>query len=166
MLYEYKGKKYPEYIRQGNAQQFVRRFAREYCKGIGLDVGGGKWPLPGAISVDLINGQDALGLPHCVYDYVFSSHCLEHLPNTVAAIEHWKSRIRPGGVLFLYLPHPDMEYWNPQNCRKHLQLLYPAHIEKLFVDLGFVDVFVTGRDLYWSFAAVGFVPDDHQAAHN
>lgn len=158
IIYEYKGKKYPEYIRRGNAQQFVQKFALEFCRGVGLDVGGGKWPLPGAISVDLINGQDALCLPQGVYDYVFSSHCLEHLPNTVAALEHWKSRIAPGGVLFLYLPHPDMEYWNPQNCRKHLHLFYPEHIEKTLLDLGFVDVLVTGCDLYWSFAAVGFVP--------
>lgn len=157
LLFQYRSKKYPEYIRRGNARKFVQTFAEEFCRGVGLDVGGGKWPLPGAICVDIINGQDALSLPMGVYDYVFSSHCLEHLPNTVAALEHWKSRIRPGGVLFLYLPHPDMEYWRPQNCRKHLHMFWPADTEKMLLDLGFVDVLVSERDLYWAFSAVGFV---------
>lgn len=113
--------------------------------------------MPGAVSIDLTSGQDAMNLPIGAFDYVFSSHCLEHLVNPVAAIEHWQSRIRPGGVLFLYLPHPDMEYWLPQNNRKHLHSWLPSQIEKLLIDLGFVDVLVSERDLAWSFASVGFV---------
>jgi SAM-dependent methyltransferase len=129
------------------------------CRGAGLDVGGGKWPLPGALSVDLMNGQDAMNLPMGPFDYVFSSHCMEHLVNPVAAIEHWRSRISPGGVLFLYLPHPDMEYWRPQNCRKHLHSWKPAEVQQMLSDLGFCDVIGSERDMYWSFSVVGFVPE-------
>lgn len=157
LLYSYRGKRYPTYLKMGNARQFITHVALHFCVGVGLDIGGGKWPLPGAVSIDLTSGQDAMHLPAGVFDYVFSSHCLEHLVNPVAAIEHWQSRIRPGGVLFLYLPHPDMEYWLPQNNRKHLHSWLPAQIEKLLVDLGFIDVLVSERDLAWSFAAVGFV---------
>lgn len=157
MMFEYKGAIYPEYIRNGNACRFILPMAEEFCRGEGLDVGAGKWPLPGAIPVDLSNGGDALALPEAEYDYIFSSHCLEHLANPVAALEHWKSRIRPGGVLFLYLPHPSMEYWLPQNNRKHLHAWLPEQVEKLLIDLGFVDVIRSERDLAWSFAAVGFV---------
>jgi SAM-dependent methyltransferase len=72
------------------------------------------------------NGNlDAMELPHGPFDFLFSSHCLEHIHNPVAALEHWKTRLRPGGVLFLYLPHPDMTYWKPQNCRKHLHSWAP-----------------------------------------
>lgn len=158
MLYNYRGRKYPEYLKNGNASQFVIPAAKHFCVGAGLDVGGGKWPLPGAILIDTTNGQDAMNLPIGVYDYVYSSHCLEHLINPVAALEHWKSRIRPGGVLFLYLPHPEMEYWRPQHCRKHLHIWRPDEIAYLLRDLGFSDVIHSERDMAWSFAAVGFVP--------
>ena len=98
-------------------------------------------------------------LPEGEWDYVFSSHCLEHLPNYVEALLHWKSRIRPGGTLFLYLPHPDMKYWRPENCRKHLHLFRPGDIADCLRSLGFVNVIHSERDLAWSFAVVGFVPE-------
>lgn len=156
MIFDYLGKKYPEYIKHGNACKFIQPIAEQFCKGTGLDVGAGKWPLGNATPVDLDRGGDAMGLPRGSYDYIFSSHCLEHLQNPVAALEHWKSRLRAGGTLFLYLPHPDMEYWLPQRNRKHLHIWYPEQIAKLLDDMGFVNVLVSERDLAWSFAAVGF----------
>lgn len=158
MIYDYKGKTYPDYLRFGDACKFIAPAAMHFCRGHGLDVGAGRWPLPGAIPVDLSDGENALNLRTGQYDYIFSSHCLEHLENPVAALEHWKTRIKPGGVLFLYLPSEDMEYWLPQNNRKHLHSFRPEQVTKLLTDLGFVDVIHSERDLYWSFAVVGFVP--------
>ena len=89
------------------------------------------------------------------YDYVFSSHCLEHLVDPVGALLHWKTRIKPGGVLFLYLPHPSMTYWKPQHCRKHLHTWRPEDMAEIVRDLGFKDVIHSERDLAWSFAVVG-----------
>src|SRR3990167_9485680 len=156
MIFEYRGGLYPQYIRDGNACRFVLPMAQEFCQGRGLDVGAGKWPLPGAMPVDLATGGDAMALPDGQFDYVFSSHCLEHLSDPVGALEHWKLRLRKSGVLFLYLPHPDMTYWLPQNKRKHLHAWRPEDIERLLCDLGFVDVIRSERDLAWSFAVVGF----------
>ena len=156
VIFEYKGNRYPEYIKHGNACQFVVPFAKHFCKGVGLDVGGGKWPFDGAVCVDELNGGNAMALPARQFDYVFSSHCLEHLANPIAALEHWKTRIRPGGALFLYLPHPEMEYWLPQNNRKHLHAWKPSEMARLVEDLGFVDVIHSERDLAWGFAVVGF----------
>lgn len=158
MIYEYRGRLYPDYLKRGNACQFIVPAALQFCNGHGLDIGAGRWPLPGATPVDLDNGGDAMALPEGSYDYVFSSHCLEHLANPVAALEHWISRIKPGGVLFLYLPHPDMEYWLPQFNRKHLHAWRPGDIARLLYDLGFVDVIHSERDLAWSFAVVGVKP--------
>lgn len=158
MIFEYKGISYPEYLKHGNGCQFIAPTAAHFCKGEGLDVGAGKWPLPGAIPHDSQGRLDAMELPHGPFDYVFSSHCLEHLHNPIAALEHWKTRLKPGGTLFLYLPHPDMEYWQPQNCRKHLHTWAPAQMAKIVSDLGFVDVIHSERDLAWSFACVGFAP--------
>lgn len=156
MIFEYNGRLYPEFIKFGNGCQYVTPIAMQFCTGQGLDVGAGRWPLPGAIPVELAEGGDAMELPHGQFDFVFSSHCLEHLVNPVAALEHWRSRIRPGGVLFLYLPHPDMEYWLPQNCRKHLHSWQPEAMAKIVADLGFKFVIHSERDLAYGFSVVGF----------
>lgn len=160
MTFEYRGGLYPEYLKHGNAKRFVEPIAKEFCRGIGLDIGAGDFPLSGARPIDLKRGTDANALPDGIWDYAFSSHCLEHLVNPIAALEHWKTRIRPGGVLFLYLPHPDMAYWRPQHCRKHLHSWAPAQMAEILRDLGFVKVMHSERDLAWGFACIGFVPVD------
>lgn len=157
-LYEYQGGIYPEYLREGNAAQFILPVASKFCCGRGADVGGGKWPFPGddVDVVDMQFGGEATRLPRWEYDFVFSSHCLEHLSNPVQALEHWRDRLRDGGTLFLYLPHPDMTYWRPENCRKHLHLFWPKDVARMVESLGFGNVIHSERDLAWGFAVVGF----------
>jgi SAM-dependent methyltransferase len=156
MLFEYRHEVYPSYLRDGNAMQFIEPVARQFCHGRGVDVGCGSWPLLGAIPVELKDGGDAMNLPDGPFDYVASSHCLEHLVNPVAALEHWRERLRRGGTLFLYLPHPDQKYWRPQNCRKHLHSWLPRQMATIVRDLGFTDVIHSERDMAWSFCLVGF----------
>src|SRR5688572_20929993 len=103
MIFKYKDHIYPEYLKHGGASQYIAPIAKKLCVGCGLDIGCGEWPLEGAQGIDIKNGQDAMSLPDFNgFDYIFSSHCLEHLSNPVAALEHWKSKLRQGGVLFLY----------------------------------------------------------------
>lgn len=107
---------YPDYLAHGNAAQFIQDKALQYCHGKGLDIGGGKWPLAGAIVVD--DGQDmnAYNLSSVAdnsLDYVFSSHCLEHLARWEDALALWIRKIKAGGILFLYLPHASMKMWQP-----------------------------------------------------
>jgi SAM-dependent methyltransferase len=156
MIFEYRGDLYPEYLRTGNACQHIAATALHYCKGQGLDIGAGKWPLPGATPVDFKDGGDAMRLPEGWFDFCFSSHCLEHLDDPIAALEHWNTRIKPGGVLFLYLPHPGMTYWRPQHCRKHRHSWRPEDMAQIVRDLGFINVLHSERDLAWSFSVVGF----------
>lgn len=156
MIFDYRDRTYPTFLKDGNACQFIAPAALHFCRGDGLDVGCGKWPLPGAFPIELTDGGDAMALPDGKFDFVFSSHCLEHLVNPIAALKHWQSRLRPGGTLFLYLPHPDMEYWLPQNCVKHLHAWMPKDMARIVVDLGFRNVIHSERDLAWSFAVVGF----------
>ena len=159
-LYEYRGALYPDYLRRGNAMRFIQPMADHFCRGAGLDVGCGEWGLPGALGIDIKvkGGCEAMRLPPRTggWDFIFSSHCLEHLDDPIAALEHWQERLRPGGVLFLYLPHPEMTYWLPQNCRKHRHSWRPADMAQIVGDLGFVDVIHSERDLAWSFSVVGF----------
>jgi SAM-dependent methyltransferase len=103
-----------------NANQvlWITPKALTVCKGVGLDIGceGIHNKLPGALGVDICShpGADFVGyaedFPRLFgdrkFDYVFSSHCLEHIENWQAALEWWISVIRPGGIFFLYLPNP------------------------------------------------------------
>ncbi len=158
---------YPEYLKHGNVCQFITPTAQYFCKGDGLDVGAGRWPFPNATPVDISmddpNSRDAQKLPkngeRIFWDYIFSSHCLEHLEDYIAALKHWQESLTPGGCLFLYLPHPDMTYWRPEYCRKHRHQFLPAQMAGTLRALGFVDVIHSERDLAWSFAVVGFKAD-------
>lgn len=161
MIYKYKGKIYPEYIRTGNAVEHIKGVAKAFCKGKGLDIGGFyEWTLPGAVPINIVDkilDYDAYKLPnYSQLDYVFSSHCLEHLVDPIKALEYWIEHLKEGGVLFLYLPHPEMEYWLPQNNRKHLHSWSPQEMAKIFEDIGLQNVLYSERDLYWSFSVVGF----------
>jgi len=160
-LFDYKGVRYPEYLKSGNAMRFIRAIASEFCSGKGIDVGAGDWRFPGAMPVELRFGGDAMNVPYDDLNYVFSSHCLEHLNNPVRALEHWQTLLRPGGCLFLYLPHPDMVYWRPQHCRKHLHSWRPDEMAHIVRDVGYVDVIHSERDMAWSFAVVAWKSKIH-----
>ncbi|MBI5078285.1 MAG: methyltransferase domain-containing protein [Candidatus Yonathbacteria bacterium] len=155
-----KGIRYPSYMKRGNACSYIMPFAVEFCKGRGLDIGGfdnSVFPGAQAINVVIPDKFDAYNLPAGKFDFIFSSHTLEHLPDYVRALMYWKEHLKEiDGVLFLYLPHPDMVCWLPQNNKKHFHMFYPKDMERLLLDLGFVDVIVSERDLYWSFCAVAF----------
>jgi SAM-dependent methyltransferase len=56
-------------------------------------------------------GKTAADFADDSLDYVFSSHCLEHIADWRETLRHWISKLRPGGVLFLYLPHPECGIW-------------------------------------------------------
>ena len=160
--FEYDGAMYPDYIKRGDAVRHIVPFAQNFCKGQGLDIGGlREWSFPGAIIVNPVErftNFDAFNLPDILPDYIFSSHCLEHIRDYAEALNVWRDALRPGGQLFLYLPHPDMEYWRPENCKKHLQEFTPAPMVQVLADLGFEDIFHSQRDLYWSFAVTGVKP--------
>jgi SAM-dependent methyltransferase len=156
---KYKQKIYPEFQAKGNASKFIMPFAREILKGEGVDIGCNRkeWAFPGAQPIDILFNDpwDAYNLPSQEYDYIYSSHCLEHLEDWVGALDYWKSCLKKGGVIFLYLPHFDQEYWRPWNNRKHIHVLDPCIIEKYFIDQGFSKVFITkGYDAYSSFTCI------------
>lgn len=167
----FNGYKYPKFQAEGFAAQWVFPFAKRLCTGNGYDIGYGKpeWKLPGAVGVDMQkfcgnNGNevndtsaDAMNLPKIGenVDYIFSSHCLEHLPDWVGTLEYWKSVISSKGILFLYLPHSEQEYWLPWNNRKHLHCFHPTLIEAYLEGAGgWTNIFVSQRDLNHSFIAI------------
>jgi len=161
-LFVYRGKFYPRFIRNGDAGNFIFPFAQQFCYGAGLDIGGTPTcTLPGAtaINISCLNDYDALHLPDELFDFIFSSHTIEHIPDYQEALHIWTNHLRPGGILFLYLPHPDMNYWHPTVCKKHFHSLSPILIEQQLYEMNYRVVLTTGRDLYFSFCSVGFLGD-------
>ena len=158
-LVEFKGIKYPAFQSTGNASQFAIPFAKYFCKGNGLDIGCMKpeWSFPGAkcIDIDFDDPWDAFNLPDEKYDYIFSSHCLEHLNDWVAALDYWGEHLKKGGTLFLYLPHYDQEYWRPWNNRKHINAFIPKILVDYLTDRGYTNIQSSERDLNHSFIVVG-----------
>lgn len=158
-LIEYKNKLYPKLQCLGNASQFAIAYARHFCQGRGYDIGCNRleWAYPGAIPIDIVfdDPWDAYNLPESNMDYIYSSHCLEHLIDWVKALEYWTSQLRIGGILFLYLPDYSQEYWRPWNNKKHLHVLSPEIIHDFMKDSGYKNIFQSGVDLNNSFMVVG-----------
>ena len=155
----YDGVKYPEFQSHGNASQFAIPFAKHFCSGVGYDIGCCKkeWSFPGSTPIDLEfdDPYHADNLPEENVDYIFSSHCLEHVDDWVATMDYWYTKLKDGGVLFLYLPHYDQKYWRPWNNRKHKHSLTVEIIKDYMSDKGYKNIFYSQRDLNHSFMIVG-----------
>jgi len=95
-------------------------FARLYFKGVGVDIGGKPDPLaiyselfPLVTSVrtwDLGDGdaQYMANVENDTFDFVHSSHCLEHLRDPAEALMNWMRVLRPGGHLVITVPEEDL----------------------------------------------------------
>ena len=84
---------------------------RSVLQGEGIDIGcGADAVLPGVMPFDLAQG-DANRIRDFVarqFDFVYASHCLEHMRDPRAAIAQWWELVRPGGVLFVIVPDEDL----------------------------------------------------------
>lgn len=96
------------------------RFVARYFVGAGVDIGGKPDPLmlyreyfPGIISLrtwDIEDGDAQLmqGAGDASFDFVFSSHCLEHLRDPAEGLRNWFRVLKPGGHLVLTVPDEDL----------------------------------------------------------
>lgn len=101
-------------------RNFDRRFATNYFVGDGIDVGCGGdsiwnyrefYPLMKSCrSWDLQDGDGALleGIEDSTFDFVHSSHSLEHMSDPHVAMENWIRVLKPGGHMIIMLPDEDM----------------------------------------------------------
>jgi SAM-dependent methyltransferase len=96
------------------------RFATRYFVGHGIDVGGGHdslalytelFPLMQYVIVYDAPQGDAQKLSNVddnSFDFLFSSHCLEHVRDPVEALGNWIRVIKPGGHLVISVPDEDL----------------------------------------------------------
>lgn len=96
------------------------RYANTYFRGTGIDIGAGddslaqysqQFPLMTQVrSWDLPDGDAQLmsGVADESYDFVHSSHCLEHMVNPFEAFTNWIRICRPGGHIITTIPDEDL----------------------------------------------------------
>lgn len=84
---------------------------RQAIQGNGIDIGCGPDPVtPTARRFDLEDG-DANVITQYVkdqFDFVYASHCLEHMHDPRMTILDWWKLVRPGGRLFVVVPDEDL----------------------------------------------------------
>ncbi|MFA6597385.1 MAG: class I SAM-dependent methyltransferase [Ignavibacteriaceae bacterium] len=102
-------------IEAETSKAFQRRekedFFKKYCMGRGLDIGfGGDLITPSAQGYDFEHGDAQLlsNVRNESYDFVYSSHTLEHLENVETALKNWFRVVKKNGYLILYIPHRDL----------------------------------------------------------
>ncbi len=95
-------------------------FHSRYFVGVGLDIGGKPDPLAQYGNVfariqsvrtwDREDGdaQYLKGVADNSFDFVHSSHCLEHMVDVVVAVRNWIRVLKPGGYLIVTVPDEDL----------------------------------------------------------
>lgn len=96
------------------------RYATRYIVGDGVDIGAGEdtigqyyefFPLMRSCrGWDLPDGDAQLmaSVPDATFDFVHSSHCLEHMRDPKEALENWLRILKPGGHLVCLIPDEDL----------------------------------------------------------
>jgi SAM-dependent methyltransferase len=92
-------------------KQMLNETELSLFEGNGIDIGCGLDPImPNAKPFDMDDG-DANEITKYVdtqFDYVFSSHCLEHMHNPESAIQEWWKLVKDGGHLIFSVPDEDL----------------------------------------------------------
>ena len=86
-------------------------FERGILTGNGIDIGCGADPITRtARGFDLHDGDanEITKYVHEQFDFVYSSHCLEHMRDPRKAILEWWQLVKPGGHLFFIVPDEDL----------------------------------------------------------
>ena len=126
-------KKYEGETSKAFERRLKENFFENYFKGFGLDIGyGGMKVTRNCRGVDFedTDVQYMKGFKNSSYDFVYSSHTLEHMNDVEVAISNWKRLVKKGGFLILYIPDRDLyekkldlpSQWN--NDHKHFFTMY------------------------------------------
>ena len=96
------------------------RFATRYLRGNGIDIGAGHdslnaygefFPLMKTCRTWDIDDGDAelmASISDDSFDFIHSSHCLEHMRNPLVALNNWLRILKPGGHLIAIVPDEDL----------------------------------------------------------
>src|SRR5215831_15413589 len=70
----------------------------------------------------ILEATDLAVIPSNTYDFVLSSHTLEHIANPLRALSEWKRVLKGNGILVLVVPHRDgtFDHRRPVTTLEHL----------------------------------------------
>jgi SAM-dependent methyltransferase len=87
------------------------------------------------------------GIPEEYYDFLISSHCLEHLANPMKALKRWLAVVKPDGYLLLVVPHKEgtFDHNRPTTTLQHLTNDYHNNTQE--TDLTHLEEILTLHDL-------------------
>lgn len=78
------------------------------------------------LKVDVVASGDDLPFEDNSWDFVLSSHVLEHFYDPIKALLEWKRVVRPGGFIFMIVPHKERTF-DKDRERTTLQELIDRH---------------------------------------
>jgi SAM-dependent methyltransferase len=73
--------------------------------------------------VNILSSGDDLPFKDGVFDYVFSSHVIEHFFDPIRAIREWFRVVREGGYVFMIIPHKERTYDRNREMTHHAELM-------------------------------------------
>uniref|UniRef100_A0A914QWC2 Methyltransferase type 11 domain-containing protein n=1 Tax=Panagrolaimus davidi TaxID=227884 RepID=A0A914QWC2_9BILA len=78
------------------------------------------------LKVDVIASGDKLPFNNETYDFVISSHAIEHFYDPIKTIKEWLRVIKIGGYVFMIIPHKELTFDKAKN-RTTLNELLERH---------------------------------------
>ena len=70
----------------------------------------------------VLEATDLASIPSGIYDFLLSSHTLEHVANPLKALAEWRRVVRPGGLLVIVIPNKSQtfDHRRPVTPMRHL----------------------------------------------
>jgi len=149
-----------------------------FLHGDGIDIGAGDDPLTVEVGSvrhwDQADGDAQLmpGVADNQFDFVYSSHCLEHMRDVPESLRNWTRILKPGGFLYLVVPeyiHYEKMTWpsafNPDHKQSFSFLISRARVQRpnhyhattdmvqLIAELGLESIRVTMEDNHFNYNA-------------
>jgi len=96
---------------KARARRVREGYFEKFLVGNGIDIGCGDDPITcECVHWDKSQGdaQSLTDLQSGRFDWVYSSHCLEHLVDPKRAVVRWWDILRPGGHLLIVVPDEDL----------------------------------------------------------
>ena len=75
------------------------------------------------LAVDVVAPGDALPFGDATLDYVLSSHVFEHFWDPIAAIKEWIRVLKPGGIVYMIVPHKERTFDAPRPRTRLVELI-------------------------------------------
>jgi SAM-dependent methyltransferase len=80
------------------------------------------------------------------YDFVLSSHAIEHIANPLKAIREWKRVLRLGGTMVLVIPHRDLTFDRRRPVTTLTHMIHDYHADVGEDDMGHMEEILSLHD--------------------